>query len=139
MKRKSCIQYNTHKKDIPIGCKLNKICQERCDDYQRKGCMRIPEWDGESKPTKKQLAKHLREEKAFQKAIKNPYINLIKDKKIRVKQKSESEHLQCPNCNNNKTEDIIRLREGLHQCRLCNEIFMKDNIMDSFDFDGLEE
>lgn len=41
----------------------------------------------------------------------------------------------CPKCRNNVTIDLIRLRQDLYECRKCKHTFIKENIIDEFDFD----
>lgn len=43
----------------------------------------------------------------------------------------------CPKCKNNISADLIRLRQGVYECRRCREIILRDDIIDSFDYDGL--
>jgi hypothetical protein len=43
----------------------------------------------------------------------------------------------CPRCENNLKEDLIRLRQDCFECRKCGNVFIKENVVDEFDFDGL--
>ena len=43
----------------------------------------------------------------------------------------------CPHCGNKLREDLIRLRQDLFECRKCKKPFIKENVIDEFDFDGL--
>lgn len=138
MKRKSCIKYNMHDKNFPKGCRLKKICKNFCEHYQRKGKNMVRYVEGK-KLSKKQLAKIKREETAFKNAIRDPFDKSQNIKKFKEKKKIVSEHLECPNCKNNKIEDIIRLRDSFYNCRICNFSFVKEDIIDEFDSDGLEE
>jgi ribosomal protein L37AE/L43A len=45
----------------------------------------------------------------------------------------------CPECGNDVADDLIRLRDGLFECRKCKTPFLKSGIIDEFDFDGIEE
>lgn len=44
----------------------------------------------------------------------------------------------CPHCKNNIREDLVRLRQDFFECRKCNKTFVKENVIDEFDFDGLD-
>lgn len=55
------------------------------------------------------------------------------------KSRKAAASLSCPYCGNRVREDLIRLRQDLFECRLCNTLFIKENVIDEFDFDGLDE
>ena len=140
MKRVSCQQFNTRLAKGPRGCVLKKDCIYGCPQYLRKGHHSPIRWKELGELTPKEKAKIAKEDKAYHAALKQ--IPIIKDHRAKTTDKSKGVSvLMCPNdeCGNTISEDIIRLRDGFYQCRRCGELFIQGNVVDSFDFDGLDE
>jgi ribosomal protein L37AE/L43A len=43
----------------------------------------------------------------------------------------------CPSCHNTLRVDLIRLRQDFYECRKCGHNFSKENVFESFDFEGI--
>jgi predicted RNA-binding Zn-ribbon protein involved in translation (DUF1610 family) len=66
------------------------------------------------------------------------YGRAIGKKKKRNRHIKDFSAFSCPKCGNNLREDLVRLRQDFYECRKCAHTFIKENVIDEFDFDGLD-
>lgn len=59
-------------------------------------------------------------------------------KKRDVVKKSDLLTFSCPKCRQRYSKNLIRLRHDLWECRKCKHVFIKENVIDEFDFDNYE-